>query len=987
MYTLRKRIFRLMRTVIFTIAVAACLILTCCNRSAAPPVRPKTIAEWKGFAAHSPTSQAFQVKGVVTFRDPLSDFIVIQDDSGGLRIALSKGYVVARAASLVEVSGRFSKLRSEASFVASGISTIHDEPLPPPVVLSTFARVTPRHLYRRVTLDGVVESVSRLRPGLVELIVRSEYFRLPVKAVLVGTSDVESLMDADVSATGVLLDCPDGSHLNYELWSPDIHSVEVLHLPKTSSPAAIAISQERIFRTARQIHQLAPKEAARHYPVDLHATVTFSDPHPNILFVQDKTDGMYVEVQPGREVPLRAGDSVHISGVTQPGEFAPSVARARIAVERRVPMPVPEPDVESAFMGQQDSRWLTLQGVVQEAVQTETDVIATLVWGKHTFKAHILAPLDRVKALIDREVTIQGACGSVFNNQRQVLGIQLFVPGIEFIRPKSAVVGDPFALPLRPANTLLQFVGVHEASHRARIRGVVTMASSSGPTWIRDRTQGLMVATHNTLDLRDGDVLDVVGFPAAGPYGPFLQSALIRKVSAGSSAAPLIVSAGEASKSGTESQLIQIEGILSESTVQDGERTFRLESGSDEFTATILESASIPHLLPGSKLRLTGICSAKIDDSQGTLLARGFHLTLRSPADVVVLHDASWLTLTRLGYILMGTLTLAIAALFWGASLRRNVRRQTRNLVVKSSQLEEALERAREAESLEQSRRYLLELIANDEPLDRIMNEIARAAEKHSKHAVCSLEVELRDGSRISILPSGITSISNQGFSVPILVGGNRMGTMTLESVNQSRLDDAEQALFPSWGQFASLAIEKRGLYESLSFRAQYDALTGLHNRASLYERLGQELASAKREQTLIAVLYLDLNGFKAINDQHGHDAGDFVLSEISKRLQDSVRRSDIIARIGGDEFVAVLSNLPTSAEAERIAGLLRSTLARPIRWGSKNLVCGGSLGVAVHPFDGDQIDTLLKKADQRMYTEKSARNLIPREESSPVCV
>ena len=134
------------------------------------------------------------------------------------------------------------------------------------------------------------------------------------------------------------------------------------------------------------------------------------------------------------------------------------------------------------------------------------------------------------------------------------------------------------------------------------------------------------------------------------------------------------------------------------------------------------------------------------------------------------------------------------------------------------------------------------------------------------------------------------------------------------------------------WSSIAVLALERRRLYEQLSFRAQYDGLTGLPNRALLYERLEAEIALASRSGSLLGILYVDLDGFKETNDVFGHGAGDAVLQEVARRMIHSVRRGDTVGRIGGDEFVVLLPLLGRREDAEHISAKISAALRQPVR-------------------------------------------------------
>ena len=131
----------------------------------------------------------------------------------------------------------------------------------------------------------------------------------------------------------------------------------------------------------------------------------------------------------------------------------------------------------------------------------------------------------------------------------------------------------------------------------------------------------------------------------------------------------------------------------------------------------------------------------------------------------------------------------------------------------------------------------------------------------------------------------------------------------------------------------------------------------------------GFELIPPRSSQ--MAVVYLDLDGFKQINDTHGHGAGDKVLQHVSAHILESVRRTDMVARLGGDEFVIVLPGVGELTEARRIADLVAAAIARPLAYGGHELRIGASFGISVYPADGDNTDALLKIADEDMYRAK----------------
>lgn len=152
---------------------------------------------------------------------------------------------------------------------------------------------------------------------------------------------------------------------------------------------------------------------------------------------------------------------------------------------------------------------------------------------------------------------------------------------------------------------------------------------------------------------------------------------------------------------------------------------------------------------------------------------------------------------------------------------------------------------------------------------------------------------------------------------------------------------------------------------------AFHDVLTGLPNRALLMERLRQNILLAKRNEMLLAVLFVDLDGFKAVNDDLGHVAGDELLLFVSRRFQQCCRETDTLARIGGDEFVFIISSLRSAMVAQHIADNVLQALSPTFLIGGQAVSVGASIGIAMYPNDGDEAELLIKRADEAMYVAK----------------
>ncbi|MDR3580217.1 MAG: ABC transporter substrate-binding protein [Oryzomonas sp.] len=164
---------------------------------------------------------------------------------------------------------------------------------------------------------------------------------------------------------------------------------------------------------------------------------------------------------------------------------------------------------------------------------------------------------------------------------------------------------------------------------------------------------------------------------------------------------------------------------------------------------------------------------------------------------------------------------------------------------------------------------------------------------------------------------------------------------------------------------------ERKMLQEKLDHMAHHDELTGLPNRALFFDRIWQALAHAKRNDTGFALMFVDLDGFKGINDTYGHDSGDLLLQETAQRLAGCIRDSDTVARMGGDEFAVMLLDVGTPGHIHQVADKMLALLSAPFLLKGAECHVGASIGISVFPQDGDAVDTLMNMADMAMYRVK----------------
>lgn len=200
-----------------------------------------------------------------------------------------------------------------------------------------------------------------------------------------------------------------------------------------------------------------------------------------------------------------------------------------------------------------------------------------------------------------------------------------------------------------------------------------------------------------------------------------------------------------------------------------------------------------------------------------------------------------------------------------------------------------------------------------------------------------------------------------------------RNGEIYPEWLSITAVKDASGRVGHYLAIFTDITLRKREERELFDL-ATHDTLTGLPNRYLFSEQFRRAMARAKRDGHLVALLYLDLDGFKPVNDRLGHRCGDRLLQTVARRLQRSVREGDTVARLGGDEFAVVLEQLSQPRDSAATAKKLLRALARPYWVEGHKAKVTASIGITVYPLDGDDVDSLLKRSDSAMYRAKTER-------------
>lgn len=261
---------------------------------------------------------------------------------------------------------------------------------------------------------------------------------------------------------------------------------------------------------------------------------------------------------------------------------------------------------------------------------------------------------------------------------------------------------------------------------------------------------------------------------------------------------------------------------------------------------------------------------------------------------------------------------------------------------------------------------------------------VARLPAAEAFHSVASARRFLFIGSAATAVGAALlVSLFLSGVFRPLTDAARQMrgmaeGTVPLAPLPVVRMDEVGDLALGFNYLLEKLRENEAALRESearMAHMAHHDALTGLPNRAMFEDRLFQAIARAERSGTEFGLLFIDLDGFKPVNDRHGHKAGDAVLRQVGGRLASIMRKADTVARIGGDEFAVLLdSGDDPSLAAEVVARKCREVMAEPVRVDGLSLVIGLSIGVARYPADGRQADQILASADTAMYIAKRAK-------------
>ena len=259
-------------------------------------------------------------------------------------------------------------------------------------------------------------------------------------------------------------------------------------------------------------------------------------------------------------------------------------------------------------------------------------------------------------------------------------------------------------------------------------------------------------------------------------------------------------------------------------------------------------------------------------------------------------------------------------------------------------------------------------LLADEQDETLIADDVAGHSEQHF------------DSEKLRVLEEAGRLHDIKSFlSLPVKLGDEIVAALNLDAFSEDVFTRETKEMADAFAKQVASLLQRLTLEQKLERSnrelaqlANYDALTGLPNRTLFTERLEQTLSRAGRTGGSAGLLFLDLDGFKTVNDSLGHSVGDTLLRSVAKRLQGCVREADTVSRLGGDEFTLILEHLDDAQDAARVAQKVLECLSHPFRLDEREVYIGASIGITTYPEDGDSVEALLRHADTAMYHAKA---------------
>ena len=725
-----------------------------------------------------------------------------------------------------------------------------------------------------------------------------------------------------------------------------------------------------------QVNALTNAEAALALPVRLEATVTFAEPQDGTLFVANDHRGVYVNFS--QDIGLQPGDVVLISGETN-ASFRAEITASAVHFLRHGPVPAPEPaQFKDLIQSKFDSHLVRVSGhVLAAAMDQETPspgMRIQIQMPQGMVESRIAHPgFLKAADLLDNDIELTGVAGGAFDSRMQMAGVWIDVYSASDLKVLHRRTVDPWDLPVIPMDQVISAYRSSNESQRVKIAGTLTYYEPGALVVIERDGLAILVETDSTFVIHSGTQVEATGYPDIVNGNIRLSHGQLRPLDKAGEGHAQMVNWAAAAAGKYAYNLVAMEGEVIAEIHDSRVDLFIIRAQGGLFSATMRHdssdalSGSSPAMpAVGSHVRVAGICFVDAGNHWRDRL--WFDLRMRSLDDIALLEPPSWWTVKRLAYITTAMSLVILIAVIWAGLLDRRLRAQT---AVLARQSQEDAIRERGLARLEQQRSHILELISSSEPLPEVLREIQSTVSSRLFGSPCWFELGPAAGGTSELKrPDDPAVVYRELYARD----GTSLGLLLATPVRLTTGNPEIASAITAGARLAELAIETRRLYSDLRHRSEHDLLTDIPNRFSMERHLDRLMQRAARNEGIFGLIYVDLDKFKQINDRYGHRTGDLYLQEVTRRMKLQLRTDDVLARIGGDEFIALVPILRSRADAEEIATRLEHCFDEPFELEGYTLLGSASVGLAVYPEDAGTKEGLQRAADTAMYANKEFR-------------